>query len=261
MNHDLKETFADLNTKTFGKRIIFFKTINSTMDYAREISEEGEPEGTVVIADYQFQGRGRLGRTWKSEPAKNILMSIVLRPKIPIEKFFILPFLFSNSIADVIEEKTKLKVATKWPNDLLINDKKFCGILIEASITANYGNSVILGIGINVNQSQFPEELKPYATSLYLLTGKIYDRIELIKDILRKIEIDYEKLNETDNFELIMNRWRSRCTMIGKEVEVIQLEKIITGEVIDIDNEGFLVLKVQDQGIIRLSSGDVTIAR
>ncbi|WP_159420541.1 biotin--[acetyl-CoA-carboxylase] ligase [Candidatus Kryptobacter tengchongensis] len=261
MEFNEKSISTNLNTKIFGKRIFFFKSIKSTMDYAKKIAERDEPEGTVIIADYQSHGRGRFGRIWKSEPGKNILMSIILRPTIPLEKFSILPFLFSVSVAEAIEKNTNLKITTKWPNDLLINNRKFCGILMEASITADKGDFVILGIGINVNQSEFPKEIQDYATSLYLSTGKVYDRAELTKDILRQIEVDYEKLNKDRDFKSVIERWKKRCTMLGQKITVIQSGKTITGKAIDIDETGFLLLEDETSKIIKLSSGDVTVVK
>ncbi|CUS97156.1 BirA family transcriptional regulator, biotin operon repressor / biotin-[acetyl-CoA-carboxylase] ligase [Candidatus Kryptobacter tengchongensis] len=261
MEFNEKSISTNLNTKIFGKRIFFFKSIKSTMDYAKKIAERDEPEGTVIIADYQSHGRGRFGRIWKSEPGKNILMSIILRPTIPLEKFSILAFLFSVSVAEAIEKNTNLKITTKWPNDLLINNRKFCGILMEASITADKGDFVILGIGINVNQSEFPKEIQDYATSLYLSTGKVYDRAELTKDILRQIEVDYEKLNKDRDFKSVIERWKKRCTMLSQKITVIQSGKTITGKAIDIDETGFLILEDETSKIIKLSSGDVTVVK
>lgn len=239
MEFNEKSISQNLGTKIFGRRIFFFKSIKSTMDYAKKIAERDEPEGTIVIADYQSHGRGRFGRIWKAEPGQNILMSIILRPQIPLEKFSILPFLFANSVASAVEKHTNLKIVTKWPNDLLIDDRKFCGILMEASITVEKGDFVVLGIGINVNQSEFPKEIQEYATSLYLSTGKIYDRVELLKDILRQIEIDYEELNKSRDFSSVIKKWKIRCKMIGEKITVIQSGKTITGKVIDIDELDF----------------------
>ncbi len=178
MEFNDKTISQNLNTKIFGQKIFFFKSIKSTMDYAKKLAEKGEPEGTVVIADYQSHGRGRFGRIWKAEPEKNILMSVILRPTIPLDKFGILSFLTSISVAEAIEKNVDVKITTKWPNDLLINGKKFCGILLEASITVESGDFVIIGIGINVNQENFPKEIQDYATSLYIETGKLL--IELL---------------------------------------------------------------------------------
>lgn len=261
MEFNEKNISQNLETKIFGRRIFFFKSIKSTMDYAKKIAEKDEPEGTIVIADYQSHGRGRFGRIWKAEPGKNILMSIILRPQIPLERFSIFPFLFANSIASAIEKHANLKITTKWPNDLLIDNKKFCGILMEASITVEKSDFIILGIGINVNQSEFPKEIQEYATSLYLSTGKIYDRVELLKDILGQIEIDYDEFNKNRDFSAVIQKWKSRCKMIGEKITVIQSGKTVTGRVIDIDELGFLVLEDENLRKIKLSSGDVTVVK
>jgi BirA family biotin operon repressor/biotin-[acetyl-CoA-carboxylase] ligase len=231
------------------------------MDYAKKLAEMDEPEGTVVIADYQSQGRGRFGRIWKAEPGENILMSIILRPTIPLEKFGILSLLTAISVSEAIEKNVDVKVTTKWPNDLLISGKKFCGILMEASITADKGDFVIIGIGVNVNQIRFPKEIQDYATSLSLATGKIYDRTIIVQDILRSFETDYVELNKSKNFDSIIERWKKRCDMFGKEITVIHSGKTITGKAIDVDEKGLLILEVENSKKIKLSSGDVTIVK
>jgi len=261
MDFNEKTISENLGTKIFGNRIFFFKSIKSTMDYAKKLAERDEPEGTVVIADYQSHGRGRFGRIWRAEAGENILMSIILRPTIPLEKFGIIPLLTAVSVSEAIEKNASVKVTTKWPNDLLINGKKFCGILMEVSITADKGDFAILGIGVNVNQTKFPEEIQDYATSLRLSTGKTYNRTALVQDILRSLETDYVELNRRKDFKSVTDRWRKRCEMFGKEITVIQAGKTITGKAIDIDERGFLLLEVENSNIIKLSSGDVTVVK
>lgn len=261
MEFNDKTISANLRTKIFGRRIFFFKSIKSTMDYAKKLAEVGEPEGTVVIADYQSQGRGRFGRIWKSEPGVNILMSIILRPTIPLEKLGILSFLTAISVSEAIEKNTNVKVTTKWPNDLLINGKKFCGILMEASITADKGDFVILGIGINVNQDQFPKEIQDHATSLSLATRKVYNRTTIVQDILQALETNYVELNKNKNFNSIIERWKKRCDMLNREITLIHAGKTITGKAIDVDERGLLMLELENSNIIKLSSGDVTIVK
>ncbi len=252
---------SGLGTKIFGNRIFFFKSIKSTMDYAKKLAERDEPEGTVVIADYQSHGRGRFGRVWKAEPGENILMSIILRPEIPLEKFGVIPFLCAISVAEAIEKNAKVNITTKWPNDLLINGKKFCGILMEVSITADKGDFAILGIGVNVNQVQFPKEIQDYATSLRLATGKLYNRTMLIQDILRSFETDYIELNRNKDFNSVISKWKKRCEMLGKEIMVIQNGKTIKGKAIDIEERGFLLLEVEGSKVLKLSSGDATLVK
>jgi BirA family biotin operon repressor/biotin-[acetyl-CoA-carboxylase] ligase len=251
---------SNLGTTIFGRRIISFKSIKSTMDYAKSLAERDEPEGTVVIADYQSKGRGRFGRVWMSEPGKNILMSIIIRPSIPLEKFGLISFLSAVSVAEAIEKIADVKVNTKWPNDLLINGRKVSGILMEASITADKGDFVILGIGVNVNQEEFPKEIKNYATSLLIETGKYYDRVVLLQEILRSLESNYLKVNQTYDFTEIMKKWKEKCSMLGKEITLIHAGKTINGTAVDVDSKGFLKLKV-GESTISLSSGEVTIVK
>jgi BirA family biotin operon repressor/biotin-[acetyl-CoA-carboxylase] ligase len=251
---------SNLGTTIFGRRIISFKSIKSTMDYAKSLAERDEPEGTVVIADYQSKGRGRFGRVWMSEPGKNILMSIIIRPSIPLEKFGLISFLSAVSVAEAIEKIANVKVNTKWPNDLLINGRKVSGILMEASITADKGDFVILGIGVNVNQEEFPKEIKNYATSLLIETGKYYDRVVLLQEILRSLESNYLKINQTHDFTEIMKKWKEKCSMLGKEITLIHAGKTINGTAVDVDSKGFLRLKV-GESTISLSSGEVTIVK
>lgn len=169
-----------------NRKVLFYRTLSSTQDVAYALAKKGEKEGTVVVSDYQYRGRGKLGRRWFSVRGKNLLCSVILRPSVSPQQVFLLTRSVSSCIKQVIEKRAGLKVHFKHPNDLLINKKKVGGILSEAHIKKNRIEFVILGIGINVNAKR--EELIPGATSLKVETGRRFSRPDLLREILDALE-------------------------------------------------------------------------
>jgi BirA family biotin operon repressor/biotin-[acetyl-CoA-carboxylase] ligase len=182
-----------LTNQLIGRKIYAFQRVTSTNDLAKRLAERGEVEGALVIADCQTKGRGRFQRQWQSPPATGLWFSIILRPKFSVENLESIPFLAGISVAQAIETVTGLKPILKWPNDVLLASKKVCGILIESSFTQQKLNSLILGIGINVNQQpvDFNGEIRNRATSLLIEAGHSIDRKDLLLEILRFLELNY----------------------------------------------------------------------
>jgi BirA family biotin operon repressor/biotin-[acetyl-CoA-carboxylase] ligase len=247
-----------LSTRFFGKKIYAFETIDSTNNCAQMLGEHGAEEGIVVTADRQTKGRGRLGRMWEAEAGRNILFSLVLRPKFPLEQVGLIGFLVSVSIAETIERKVSRAVEVKWPNDLLINGKKFCGTLLEASFKDGSVDFVIAGVGLNVNQSVFPKKLKEKATSLVLECEKEFDRAEIFRDILGSLESDYLETRE-HGFTAIVQRWIERCHMFDREIKISQHDKTISGKVVRLSPDGALIIRLPDNREIKVMAGDATI--
>lgn len=201
----------------------------------------GAPEGTVVIAEQQTSGKGRLGRPWIASPNENLTFSIILRPRITPDKLNVLPLYVAVAVAQAIEQHTGLEVECKWPNDLLVRGKKIAGILIEGSVKQNAVEHVIIGIGINVNQQQFPQELSTTATSLRLEVHREVDRIALFRETLSSLEYHYTAVS-SNGFDSVVPLWLSRAKMLNKPISVVQEGQTITGIVKGISPDGGLVL-------------------
>ncbi len=246
-----------LKTKTFGNKIFTFQSIDSTNNCAKAVANIGAAEGVVVIAEEQTAGKGRLGRSWQANPEENLTFSIVLRPKISPEAVNLLPLYVAVAVAQAIERATALKVECKWPNDLLIGKRKVAGILIEGSIQQGILEYVVVGLGINVNQTKFPSDLMQKATSLKLETGQEIDRVQLFRHILSSFESSYTN-SLRNGFESTIPTWLTRSTMLNKPIVVSQQGNIINGVVKGLSKDGGIVLQTNGSEKT-LFAGDVTI--
>lgn len=246
-----------LRTNVIGKKLFVFESIDSTNACARTLAETGTPEGTVVVADFQSNGRGRLGRSWKSEPGANLLFSIVLRPTIQKEQAAILTFFSAVFIAQALEQTTGQSVECKWPNDILLRGKKCCGILLENSFSQDRLDFSVIGVGINVNQSSFPGDLEKKATSLTREVGHTVDRTKLLQQLFREADMLLPVLKAGD-LSTIMARWNSRCSMFGKSVLIEHGKEKISGTALRLDDDGGLVVQTAS-GLSTFYAADVTI--
>ena len=246
-----------LTTRLFGRTIYAFDAIDSTNAKAKALALNGAEEGTLVIAEEQTAGKGRHGRTWLSENGKNLTFSILLKPMIPVERIGIISLFAAVAAAEAIENATGFPPVCKWPNDVLLNGKKVCGILTETVIQQNTLSSIVVGIGINVNQSIFAAELADRGTSLLLASGKTVDRLRLLSLALERMEHWYQKVSSRA-FSEILNRWNCFCTMDGQTIRVDRRGRTITGIVRGFAEDGGLLIQVGD-GEIKLLSGDVTL--
>lgn len=247
-----------LTTKFVGQKILTFDTVDSTNKVLKDLAITGALEGTIVIAEFQTAGRGRLNRTWYAERGKNLLLSILLRPE-EAESVHLLTYLTALSAADAVEENTGLRVECKWPNDLLINGRKFCGILLESAWDGQKVQYVIVGVGMNVNQENFPPDLRLTATSLRLECGKEFDRVQILQAFLQKLESRYLE-SKASGFRGTMESWTRKCSMFGKEITLEQEGKVLSGTVLRLDRDGSLVL-LSNGREINVYAGDVTVLR
>ena len=248
-----EEITKNLKTKIIGKKIYYFKKIPSTNLYTKQLVREYAEEGTIVIADDQTHGLGRKNRLWHS-PTGGLWFSVVLYPHIPTDKGMLITMASSVSVAQAVEEIIGLNTEVKWPNDLILNGKKVCGILTEIDAEMDKINYIIVGIGINVN-NDIDEELKEIAISLKQETGSDISRAKLLRSILQHLDLNYNKLILGD-FDSIREEWLSYSSIIGREIQM-EDDKIVTkGVVIDIDESGYIILET-DSGTIRIVSGDI----
>ena len=246
----------NLPTEFIGKKVIHLDTVGSTNDYAKEIGNKVSG-GTLIISEQQTKGKGRLGRVWKSKSGDGIWMSLIITPKIEPYKA---PFLTLVAGASVVKALSNLGVeaSIKWPNDIIVHNKKICGILTELSAEMERVNYVVIGIGINIKTIDFPDESKEKATSLYKEGYKL-SRV----DIVRQFCIEFEKLykgyildgNKQDTLELC----RKYSAIIGKQVYVIKNNKRELVKCIDINENGNLIVKEKNGEIQEIMSGEVSI--
>jgi len=235
---------------------VFRDVVDSTNTLAKEMAEAGEPEVTVVWAEEQTQGRGRMGRNWYSEPHQNILMSLLLRPKIPKERAYVVTAALSVSAVMAIESIVGLRPKVKWPNDVLIDGKKVAGILTEFSLRGGTLEYLITGIGMNVNWSPPEGELIYPATSLYLETGKRLQREHLAVKLLKNFEILYFQIREK-RYDEILSKWIKKADFFGKKVSVHMDGKYVEGVPIGLNPNGSLLLQDLEGRKLVIDYGDL----
>ena len=247
-----------LDTKVFGKReIIHFKETDSTNARAKDFAIQGAPEGTLVVSERQTAGRGRKGRIWFSPPEAGIFASLILRPTLPPNEAPKITFVTAVAAAEALLHLTSLDVSIKWPNDILVNGKKIAGILTEISTEMDAIDYVVVGIGMNINNPGFPDDIRERATSILIETKERFPRVRIVREYLRRQEAYCSRL-KTSGFAPILTRWKELADIIGKQIKVEMIDKTYVGEVEDIDPEGVLILKDGKGVSHRIFSGDVT---
>jgi len=249
-----------LKTKLIGREIILLPEIHSTNAFAMERANEGAYEGIVVIAELQTKGRGRLGRTWISPPG-NIYCSIVVRPQIPLHKAPLVTLMGAVAVAATVKQACGLNAGIKWPNDILLSGKKVCGLLTEMSAEQDRIRHIVLGIGINVNMhlDALPAEVRMQTTTLAAETGCSIDRTMLVRELLRSMDARY--LDFLHDPASMLDEWRKLNVTTGRRVVVSGAGETLSGTARDIDNEGRLVLMLDDGARRTVAAGDVTIMK
>lgn len=222
-----------------------FDSVGSTNDVALEMAHEGAPEGTVVVAQSQTKGRGRRGRQWFDEPGQGIILSAILRPDIPAERYSQLAFVAAVAVGEMIESECGLVPQLKWPNDVLVGDRKLCGILVEAT-----NGAAVVGIGVNARQTDFPPELMEIATSIALEGGVCSDVEMLTGALIRRLFSVYAL-----GFEEILGRWRKYMWGVGRLVEVVTADGSVSGHISGIDTDGALLID-EDGNLRRIIAVD-----
>ncbi len=260
MNLDEKEIERRLFPSLIGGKIHYLKEVDSTNTYAADLLLRGAKEGEVVIADCQTSGRGRMDRVWHSPPGKNIFTSIILKPPMPPSRASQITLAAGVAVAEVISLFCPGTVQLKWPNDVLIDRKKMCGILSEMKTKGDNIDYVIVGIGININMERgdFPEELQGSSTSLMEETTGPISRTDFAVDLYKYFETWYRTLI-TEGFDPIKERWMNYSGIMGREIEVRGRNGTTGGRVVGLDNMGALMLYDKKEQKSRILSGDVTI--
>lgn len=245
-----------LQTKYVGQKIYYYKQVKSTNEVAKELAEEGAPEGTIIIAESQSSGRGRWGKKWIS-PKGGVWMTIILRPDIEPARAAQLTLVTGVAVARTLQGECGLDVGIKWPNDILIGDKKVCGILTEANAIQDSLEYVVVGVGIdlNVDVNLFPPDLREGATSLKLELEREIPGAKLVQRFLENFEQLYNQFRE-EGFIEILKEWRKLSSTIGSYVEVHKKGRIVQGEAVGINREGALILELDDGNLRKIISGE-----
>ncbi len=245
----------------FGRSYRYYDEIESTNVEAKSLANSGAPEGTVVIAESQTAGRGRLGRRWTSPAGKGLLFSALLRPDLPMSDAHMLTLVTACAAAEAIESVAEVAVAIKWPNDLFIGDRKVAGILLEVAGEQDEVDWIVAGMGVNVNTeySELPVALRKTATSLKMVTGSPVDRSELLARLLLSLDAHYRH-GLADGFESAVSGFRSRDYLLERTVSVQTRDGAVEGRAAGIDEHGALLVQLPHRAVRSFHSGDVTLA-
>ena len=248
-----------LRSQVFGKNIVYKESVDSTNTVARAMAEEGAVEGTLVIADEQTHGRGRFHRPWVSPPKSGILMSIIVRPTLSIAEAPKLTSLAAVAVAKYLIEWSSLPLEIKWPNDILFNGKKLCGILTEVNTEGDLIKYAIIGVGINANAElrMYPDRLQPTISSLEEMVGRPVNRAEIVAGILSTFEFLYRSFAKNGDFSEILNFLRAHSATLGRYVEVDSGVVKVSGMAEEIAEDGALIVRISDRQRKKLYSGDI----
>lgn len=253
------ELLSCLKTEWAGGRTVYFDATDSTNVQAKRLAEAHAPHGTLVVSDRQDGGKGRRGRSWASPSGVGIWMSLILRPEIAPSSASMLTLAAALAVREGIREETGLSPLIKWPNDLVLNGMKICGILTEMSTELMEIQYVITGIGINVNQREFPSEIRDTATSLSLEAGRCFRRSSLIAAILKAFEKDYAAFLKTGDLSLLLEEYNACLVNRGKEVCILDPSGEYRAVAEGIDESGSLLVTLPDGTRREIISGEVSV--
>lgn len=247
-----------LKTDIMAGKIYSYEETASTNDTAHNLAIHGEKEGAIVIAESQTAGRGRMGRKWTSPKSKGAYFSIILRPDIPPKEVSSITLFSALSVARAVREMLNLPAFIKWPNDVLINNKKICGILTEMNAETDKINFVIIGIGININTKK--EFLPKGATSLAEESGRELSRVDIVRSIFKSLD-KYYKLFKSGHIDEIIKEYKEFSNFLGTRVQVTYHDAKIEGYAMDVDRDGALILRLDSGLNERVLAGDVAMLR
>ena len=251
-------TIADqIHTKWAGKTVHFAREIDSTNLWIKRLAKEGAPEGTLALAEFQSAGRGRLGRSWEVPEGTSVMMSILLRPKFEPQYAPTLTLVMGMAVAKAVKS-LGFDVSIKWPNDVVVSHKKICGILTEMGVRDGKIDYAVIGVGINVNIREFPEEMADKATSLYLEGGREFDRSQIPGLVMEAFEKYYEKFAATCDLSGLKEEYESILANYNQPVRVLAKEPY-EGVARGITDGGELLVEKTDGTIVAVSAGEVSV--
>lgn len=256
-----KHCRSHTKVREWVREVLLFDRVDSTNRIALEMASQGLPEGVVVVAEGQEKGKGRLGREWFSPEGMNLYLSLLLRPYQPVRDFPLFSLATSVALIEAIHRVTGLDVQIKWPNDIVLGDKKLAGILLESEVRGEQTPPLVVGVGVNVNigLADFPPELQKTATSLQIALGRPVDRTDLLIEIFTALAEQYPLVG--DRKELLIQAVRQRCQTLGQRVRVQTARQEFEGWAEDLQEDGALLIRMGDGNQRRILVGDVTHLR
>lgn len=240
-------------------RLVFLPQVDSTNEEAHRLALQGAGEGTAVIADQQTAGRGRRGRSWYSDSSGGLYLSLLLRPGFAPDRASMITLVAALAVSQAIEEVCGLKTAIKWPNDLLLSGKKVCGILTQLHMAEEKIDSLIVGIGINVNQKNFPQDIQAVATSLQIELGEPVEKDKLLSSLLTCFEKKYREFLLYENLSSLQTEYNARLISRGRQVRVAGTLQELSGEALGINEAGELLVKREDGLVEAVYAGEVSV--
>lgn len=254
------ELESRINTEIIGQKIKYYEEVDSTNTVAKRIAEEKDTNGLLVIAEKQIQGKGRRGRNWDSPKGTGIFMSIILKPRINPSNASMLTLIAALSVIRSFKKLLSVEAFIKWPNDIVINGKKVCGILTEMSAEIDYINHVIVGIGINVSTKEFPSEISTVATSLFIEGNESISRAEIVSNILEEFETCYKVFLETENLVYLVEQYNKVLINMGREVRIMERDKEYLAIALGINERGELIVEESETKQIKhIIAGEVSV--
>lgn len=240
-------------------KIISYEEIDSTNLEIARLAEQGAEEGTIVVADAQTAGRGRRGRLWASPKGEALYMSLLLRPHFEPDKASMLTLVMALAVMEAITEILPDGCGIKWPNDIVVDGQKVCGILTEMSLQGQEIGHVVIGVGINLNQTSFEEEIANVATSLKIKTGKCVDRFALLEKVVYYFKQNYEIFLRTCDMSLLVEKYNGFLVNCGKEVRVLDPQGEFEGIAQGIDETGELLVEKSSNQVVSVYAGEVSV--
>ena len=251
------EITSQMTTEVLGHEVCFFDEVDSTNNRARMLAEQGAPDGTLVIAEHQNGGKGRMGRSFFSPASGGIWMSLILKPDIPPVEASMITLIGAVAVAETMKSYG-LEAGIKWPNDVVIDKRKVTGILTEMSAGPDKINYIVVGIGINVNMKSFPEELEQSAISMAMASGKQYHRAEIIQRVMKNFEENYQTFVKRGNLAFLRKEYDENLVHMNKEISIHEIRRVWRGISRGINDIGDLIIST-DEGERVVRSGEVSI--
>jgi len=251
-----QEIASGLQARLLKGPIHYFDTLPSTNDLAKELGARGAPEGTLVVAEGQSRGRGRLGREWNSPPGVGLYVSVLLRPPLPPADLPQITLTAGVAVVRALRQAGGVTAGIKWPNDLVLAGKKLGGILTEMETESDRISHLVVGLGLNVNNRQFPAELADLATSLALTTGRTFSRLRILQVWLEELESLYQRFLARE-FAAILEEWKDYTVTLGRAVRVRQGAVEICGQALEVAADGALLVRTRSGEVVRVISGEI----
>lgn len=255
------EIESQITTKWAGKKVVYYDETDSTNTRAKELGDAGDKKdhGTLFVADRQIAGKGRRGRAWESPSGSSIYMTLLLHPDILPSKASELTLIMALAVEEGIEKVTGMKPGIKWPNDIILSGKKTCGILTEMSAEIDYINYVVIGVGINVNQNTFAEDIKDVATSLKIEKGSSVRRAPLVAAVMESFEKYYEIFMQTEDLTGVIDRYNELLLNCGEKVRVLEPGHEYEAMALGINETGELIVRLPDGEEKEVYAGEVSV--